>query len=155
VFLAAGPARTTILLLLVSQENVDTVRRIYEAFGKGDFARALEEADPDFEWIPPERDLQGPLQGLEDLRRFIEDQNEIFKDFRVEAEELQEHGDQVLALIRVRGEGRASSVAFDIRATTLWTFRGDRLIRGRVFPERDKALEAVGLPGEGVDYESR
>ena len=58
---------------------------------------------------------------------------------------MKEHGDQVLALIRVRGRGRASGVEFDIRAATLWTFRGGRLIRGQVFPEREKALEAAGL----------
>jgi ketosteroid isomerase-like protein len=129
----------------MSQENVETVRRIYQAFGQGDFAQALEEAEPDFEWIPPEQDIQGPVRGPDDLRRFLEDQNETFKDFRVEAEELREHGDQVLALIRVRGRGRTSSVEFDIRAATLWTFCGDRLIRGQVFPEREKALEAAGL----------
>ena len=129
----------------MSQENVETVRRIYDAFGEGDFARALEEAEPDFEWIPPEQDIQGPVQGLESLRRFLEDQNEAFEDFRVEAEELKDHGDQVLALIRVSGRGRASGVEFDIRAANLWTFRGGRLIRGQVFPEREKALEAAGL----------
>jgi ketosteroid isomerase-like protein len=129
----------------MSQENVETVRRIYDAFGEGDFARALEEGEPDFEWIPPEQDIQGPVQGLEGLRRFLEDQNEAFEDLRVEAEELKDHGDKVLALIRVRGRGRASGVEIDIRAANLWTFRGGRLIRGQVFPEREKALEAAGL----------
>ena len=129
----------------MSQENVEIVRRVYDALSQGDFERALEDAEPDFEWMPPEQDIQGPVQGAESLRRFLKDQNEAFEDFRVEAEELKEHGDQVLALIRVRGRGRASGVEFDIRAATLWTFRGGRLIRGQVFPEREKALEAAGL----------
>ena len=47
----------------MSEENVETVRRVYDAFGEGDFARALEEGEPDFEWIPPEQDVQGPVQG--------------------------------------------------------------------------------------------
>jgi ketosteroid isomerase-like protein len=129
----------------MSRENVEVVRRIYEAFGQGDFARALDEAEPDFEWIPPERDIQGPVRGREDLRRFLEDQNEAFEDLRVEAEELRVHGDQVLALIRVRGQGRASAVEIDIRAATLWTFRAGHLVRGQVFAERETALEAAGL----------
>ena len=129
----------------MSEENVETVRRIYDAFAEGDFARALEEGEPDFEWIPPEQDIQGPVQGKESLRRFLEDQNEAFEDFRVEAEELKVRGDQVLAFIRVSGRGRGSGVEFDIRAANLWTFRGGRLIRGQVFPEREKALEAAGL----------
>ncbi len=129
----------------MSQENVEIVRRIYDALSQGDFERALEDAEPDFEWMPPEQDIQGPVQGAESLRRFLKDQTEAFEDFRVEAEELKEHGDQVLALIRVRGRGRASGVEFDIRAATLWTFRVGRLIRGQVFPEREKGLEAAGL----------
>ena len=129
----------------MSEENVEVVRRIYDAFAEGDFARALEEGEPDFEWIPPEQDIQGPVQGLGNLRRFLEDQNEAFEDFRVEAEELKVRGDQVLAFIRVSGRGRGSGVEFDIRAANLWTFRGGRLIRGQVFPEREKALEAAGL----------
>ncbi len=129
----------------MSHENVETVRRIYEALAVDDVARALREAAPDFEWIPPERDIQGPIRGSNSLRRFLEDQNEAFEDFRVEAEELQEHGEHVLALIRVTGRGRASAAEFDIQAATLWTFRGDRLIRGQVFPERENALEAAGL----------
>ena len=129
----------------MSQENVEIVRRVYDAFGEGDFARALEEAGTRFRVDAPEQDIQGPVQGLESLRRFLEDQNEAFEDFRVEAEELKDHGDQVLALIRVSGRGRASGVEFDIRAANLWTFRGGRLIRGQVFPDRRKALEAAGL----------
>jgi ketosteroid isomerase-like protein len=129
----------------MSEENVEIVRRVYDALDEGDLPRVLEEAEPEFEWMPPEQDMQGQVQGPESLRRFLEDQNEAFEDFRVEAEELKDHGDQVLALIRVRGRGRASGVKFDIRAATLWTFRGGRLIRGQVFPERGKALEAAGL----------
>ena len=129
----------------MSEENVETVRRIYDAFAEGDFARALEEGEPDFEWIPPEQDIQGPVQGKESLRRFLEDQDEAFEDFRVEAEELKVRGDQVLAFIQVSGRGRGSGVEFDIRAATLWTFRGGRLIRGQVFPDRRDALEAAGL----------
>ena len=129
----------------MSEENVETVRRVYDAFGEGDFVRALEEGEPDFEWIPPGQDVQGPVQGLESLRRFLEDQNEAFEDLRVEAEELKDHGDQVLALIRVRG--RVSRKRRRDRYPS-----GDPLDlspgpcnRGQVFPEREKALEAAGL----------
>ena len=129
----------------MSQENVETVRRVYEALDKNDYVRVLAEAEPDFEWVPPAQDIAGPVRGFANLRRFLEDQEESFNNFRVEPEELREHGDQVLAFIRVRGEGGASSVPFDIRAATLWTFRGSRLIRGQVFPDRQEALKTFGL----------
>ena len=37
----------------MSQENVEIVRRIYEAFNQRDLAPGFELVAPDFEWIPP------------------------------------------------------------------------------------------------------
>jgi ketosteroid isomerase-like protein len=105
----------------MSEENVEAVRRLYDAFSTGDFARALEQAEPDFEWIPPERDIQGPVQGPHELQRLLRDQEEAYEEFRIEAEELTDHGDQVVAFVRIRGRGRTSGVEFDIRAATVWT----------------------------------
>jgi uncharacterized protein len=130
----------------MSQENVETVRRLYDAFSTGDFARALEQAEPDFEWVPPERDIQGPAQGRDELQRLLRNQEEAYEEFRIEAEELTDHGDQVVAFIRIRGRGRSSGVEFDIRAATVWTFDNGRLVRGKVYPDRDEALEAAGVP---------
>ena len=129
----------------MSQENVEAVRRLYDAFSTGDFAQALEQAEPDFEWVPPERDIQGPAQGRDELQRLLRNQEEAYEEFRIEAEELTDHGDQVLAFIRIRGRGRSSGVEFDIRAATVWTFDEGRLVRGKAYPNRDEALEAAGL----------
>ena len=129
----------------MSQENIEAVGRLYEAFSTGDFARALEQAEPDFEWVPPERDIQGPAQGRDELQRLLRNQEEAYEQFRIEAEELTDHGDQVVAFIRIRGRGRSSGVEFDIRAATVWTFDEGRLVRGKAYPNRDEALEAAGL----------
>jgi uncharacterized protein len=129
----------------MSQENVEAVRRLYDAFSTGDFARALEQAEPDFEWIPPARDIQGPAQGRDELQRLLRNQEEAYEEFRIEAEELTDHGDQVVAFIRIRGRGRSSGVEFDIRAATVWTFDKGRLVRGKAYPNRNEALQAAGL----------
>ena len=49
----------------MSQENVQTVRREYEAFNRRDLAGAFDHFDPDFEWVPDGRDLAQAVSGRE------------------------------------------------------------------------------------------
>ena len=128
----------------MSQENVEIVRRLYDAFNQGNVALALEPADPDVEWIPPEEDLSGPVRGRENIQQFIEEQLETYK-FELYPEEFFEKEDQVLAFIHVKGRGNISGAEFDIRIAHIWTVRDGRLVRGQAYAKRDEALEAVGL----------
>jgi ketosteroid isomerase-like protein len=130
----------------MSQENVKVVRRIYEALNERAIQRYPELIDPDFVWIPDERFTftEGPIRGRENVQRYWEDLAEsIHPD--VELEELFDQGDQVMALVRVRGQGDASGVALDTQTAHLWTLRHGRAVKVEVYADRDKALEAVEL----------
>jgi ketosteroid isomerase-like protein len=129
----------------MSQENVEVVRGIYEAFNKGDLARAVEPADPEFEFVPDDREVIGTLRGRENVQRYLEDQVDVFDESQVEAEELFDKDDQVIAFVRVQNRGRASGVELDVRIAHVWTFRDGKPVRCQVYAERDKALEAAGL----------
>jgi ketosteroid isomerase-like protein len=129
----------------MSQENVEIVRRIYEAFNEGDFARAVEPASPDFEFVPDEREIIGVFQGREKVQRYLEDQADVFDENQVQPEEFFDKDDQVIVFIRVRGRGRGSGVELDVRIAHVWTFRAGKPVRCEVFAERDKVLEAAGL----------
>ena len=54
--------------------------------------------------------------------------------------------------IYTSGRGRASGIKVENRVTHIWTMRGGKAIRFRVFPTTEEALEAVGRGelGEGV-----
>jgi len=129
----------------MSQENLEVVRRIYEASNRG--VPALPElTDPDFEWIPDERHTltQGPIRGREDVQRYFEDLIESLHP-QVELEELFDRGDQVMAFVRIRGRGDASAVELNVQTAHLWTLRHGKAVRGKVYADRDRALEAAGL----------
>ena len=128
----------------MSQENVEIVRRIYEAFNERDFASGRELLDPDFEWVPDRRDPAPPVRGRDEVQRFLEDQIEVL-GMTVELERAIEKGDQVVALICVRGEGQASGVGIEIWVASLWTFRDGTPVRGQAYALRAEALEAAGL----------
>ena len=129
----------------MSQENVETVRRIYEAFNRGDMEGAFELVSPDFEGIPDERDLAGTVRGRENVRRAIEEWIDSFVESRLDPERFFETGDQVIAFIRNTGRGRASGVELDVRVAQVWTFQAGTPVRAQTYADRERALEAAGL----------
>ena len=128
----------------MSEENVEIVRRIYEAFNQRDLAPAFELVAPDFEWIPPDRSFEATVRGREEVQRFLEDQIETL-DMQVRPEEFFEQGDRVVAFVRVQAQGQASGAGVEILAANVWTFRNGIPVRGETYAERAAALEAAGL----------
>jgi ketosteroid isomerase-like protein len=70
---------------------------------------------------------------------------DAWTDLTYAAEELIEAENSVVVAIYQRGVGRGSGAPTEWRAFHVWTFRGRSVIRLEAFPNRAKALEAVGL----------
>jgi ketosteroid isomerase-like protein len=71
----------------MSHQNVETIRRGYDAFNRGDLDAVVELMGPDFEWLPPQRSLTaGTYQGPDAVRREIATWTEPFEDFRWEVQ---------------------------------------------------------------------
>jgi len=66
-------------------------------------------------------------------------------DFHIDVEELTDLGEHVLARLRERGRGKGSGVEVERELFQLFTIRGDRIVRLRMYDTRPEALEAVGL----------
>jgi len=128
----------------VSQEHVEVIRRLYEAFNRRELTGELEALDPNFEWIPDGRSFESAIRGREHVLRFLEDQIETL-DLRLQPEKFFEKGDQVIAFIRATGRGEASRAEMDISIAGVWTLRDGMVVRGQAYADRGEALEAVGL----------
>ena len=129
----------------MSQENVEIVRVIHAAWARGDFRVGADQLAPDFEWDQfPEAVEPGTRRGAEvgDALRNI---FEVYKDFRFEANEFIDAGNNVVVTGRSRGIARGSGVDLDMEASMVWTLRRGRLVRNQAFTDRRKALEAAGL----------
>jgi ketosteroid isomerase-like protein len=88
----------------MSQENVDAIRASYEAFNRRDFDAFFEFYDPDIIWEQDERFVEpGTHYGHAGVRHVFDSIFESFEDFQVEAEEIFDLGDQVLAILRITG----------------------------------------------------
>ena len=75
----------------MSQENVEIVRRVAEAFNRSDVAAMVEEHDPDVEWHPAMQTSLGGeatvYRGHEGLRAMVRDFYEVFAEIHVDVSE--------------------------------------------------------------------
>jgi ketosteroid isomerase-like protein len=134
----------------MSKENVEIVRRLYEAAARGDWAhpeafapdvRSSRVMSPDTEGAG----LSGEWQGLDGLVENLRLWLSAWDDFRSTPEEFIEAGDKVVVLTRETGKGKASGVPLDQEAADVWELRSGKVIEVCFYLKREDALEAAGL----------
>jgi ketosteroid isomerase-like protein len=135
---------------MMSQENVEIVRGIYDAFARRDNVTPFEVYAEDIVWdySNAQRSRLGPkpvYHGHEGVREAWRDGLSAFSEFNFEVEELTDAGDQVLAVIRERDVGRASGAPVEASHSAVWTLADSKITRLQVFDDRQPALEAAGL----------
>ena len=131
----------------MSQENVEIVRRYFRAYEPGGLDALAEFWHPDITWRAAEGALDdvGLMEGPGELRRYYEQWEDTFESSRVEAEELVDAGDQVVAVVRGFGRMKESEAEVDIRYATVLSIRDGKIAAGREYFTREEALEAAGL----------
>jgi ketosteroid isomerase-like protein len=131
-------------------KNVEVVRRQFEAFQDGGLDAVAKYWHPEIEWRAVEgaADDVGLIRGEPGLRRYYQDWIDAMDPLRAEVEEvLFDDGEQVAAVIRNSGRGRASGVLTEGRYFVACTVRDGRIVSGREYDTREQALAAVGLSG--------
>jgi ketosteroid isomerase-like protein len=131
----------------MSQQNVELVRRRYEAFARGDIESALAMFHPDIQIEDHDRSLETPTtyEGRDGFLILFATVNEGFSDVRYIPEDVTEVDDQVLVQVRRTGRGEVSGAQVDERQFHIWDVVAGRAVRFRVYLDHDQALEAVGL----------
>jgi ketosteroid isomerase-like protein len=132
-------------------DNVELVQRTYrliEEVRAGD-SGALDDAfrdyvDADFEIHLPATYPEGAqvFPGRAGFQRWIAVTKEVWGEWRFERERFIDAGDQVVVLVRVVARGGSSGVPLDRKTAHIWTVRGARVTRCKVYLDRSEALEA-------------
>jgi ketosteroid isomerase-like protein len=131
----------------VSQADIETLRVGYEAVSRGDWDAPTRFAHPEFELRTADRvPNPGTYRGPEEVRRFFEDLFEPFEEVAVQPEEFFERADQIVVFVLTRFRPTGSSAVVENRIGHLWTMREGKAMRLEIFPRREDALEAAGLP---------
>jgi ketosteroid isomerase-like protein len=132
----------------MSQENVEIVRAVHAGWARGDFGAAQELFAPDFSWEQPAEAVEPGSRRGPEVRDALRNLFDVYDNYRVEASEfIDGGGDEVVVVARSKGTAKASRMELDQLFAFIWTVRGGRLARLRVFTDRERALQAAGLTG--------
>ena len=125
----------------MSRENVEVVRRGWDAWIRGDMDALFETFHPAVEWDTtsfegwPENDVYRGHDGV----------LTVFPDYTIEVEELRDLGDATLSRFRARGHGAASETPLVDPAWHAIKWRDGKCVWWRVCSTEAEALEAVRL----------
>ena len=128
----------------MSEENIDKLRRIYEAYNRGDYDDAISIMHPDVEFFPTGG--QPPYRGTASVRRWMEP--DAFEQQVVEPLEFVSSRQKVLVRTRTRGRGAGSGIELEVDGWNVWTFDDAGFaVRIEAYLDHDEgeALEAAGL----------
>ena len=127
----------------MSRESSEVVCAMYDAFNRGDTDTILDLADPAVS-VEDHGVIDGAIyEGREGVLRFLAFQADAFNAQSVELEELIETGDEIVAVIRLRGEGPLSRIPLEGRFSHVWQIAGGVVRRLRVYASKEEALEAA------------
>jgi ketosteroid isomerase-like protein len=133
----------------MSEENVEIVRRVYEAAARGDTATVLKLYDPEVVWdfSRPYGGLfgRGVYHGHEGLRNAFHEYHEAWESIEDNWEELVDAGEHVVSVVKSRARGRASGVEVGGTQYGVWTLSEGTIVRVVWFRSREEALKAAGL----------
>jgi ketosteroid isomerase-like protein len=126
----------------MSEENVKTVREIWDAYSRGDYDRVAGFHDPDIVVATLE---DGVVYGNDAVLANYKRWNEAWEKAETTLEEVIGHRDRVFLAVRFRARGRASEVEVDTRWYEVWMLRDGKVLRIDEYDDRAEALEAAGL----------
>src|SRR4051812_44533587 len=136
----------------MSQENVEIVRRSFEAFNRGGVDAVISGGfwSEEIVWDASPSGIPGMgiYRGTDEIRSFFEEdwfQAFPFEEWEVAVEELIDSGGQVIAMSRQRGRGATSGVGAELELAQIVTLRDGAIVHIVVYLDRAKALEAAGL----------
>jgi ketosteroid isomerase-like protein len=128
----------------MSRDNVELVRRAYEAFNRRDMIALSALLHPEMELLTTVE----AHQGAEGVLEWVRQTDAVIEGFAITVEEVVDLGDQVIAGVHERGRGKDSGIEIEQRFTHVWSVQEGRLLKLQAFTERAAALESVGLREE-------
>jgi uncharacterized protein len=131
-------------LTRMSQEDVERLRRGYEAFNEGGVDAIVSQLAPEIQIhdreSSPDRET---YHGRVGIRELFEATAEAFDELRLEPEEFIDAGDHTIVVLRQQVRGRRSGAEIVGRIAHVWTMQEGRAIDLRICRDKEQALKAI------------
>ncbi len=123
------------------------LREGYDAFNRRDAARLRELMVEDFKWNEaaevPGRKV---CRSADEFAAYMEGFDRLWDEFSFELLDLEPGVKEALiAQVRGRGKGKASTHEFELTIHHVWRFREGRVARMDAFLDRRDAMDAAGM----------
>jgi ketosteroid isomerase-like protein len=130
----------------MSEDNIEIVKRGFEALDAGGVDAMIDLLDPDFEaTVPPELSVEpDTYRGHEGMRRYFA-AFEGLDEVRFEFVDAVTRDDKVVATMRLRARGTDTGIEVEQLAYQLWTIREGKAVRVEAFANKADAIRAAGL----------
>ncbi len=135
----------------MSQENVELMRGLYDAFGRGDVEAVLGRMDEGIEWNEAENFIYadrnpyvGPQAVLEGVFARLGEDWEVFE---VKPEEFLDAGDRVVALGRYNAKHKASGREVWAQFAHVWGVREGMVTSFQQYTDTKQFADAVQKSG--------
>jgi uncharacterized protein len=131
----------------MSQENVEIVRRSFDAISSGDLDALLALYDSAVEFLPltGTRVESGGYRGHQGVLDYFAEVDDIWDELRPHADQVLTDGDQVVVVGGCAVRGKGSGVVTDSPLAWVITVRDGKITSHRGFRTAEDALEAAGL----------
>jgi uncharacterized protein len=135
----------------MSEENVEIVRRSYEAFMRGDGEAALSAYSPDAEWDDTRFRPEGKVhRGRDEISALVRRWVGTWTDYSIKLERVIEAGNRVVVIYEERGTGKGSGLKVNTQVGMVISLGGDRSherssIRIRSRPSKPPGCGSRGL----------
>jgi ketosteroid isomerase-like protein len=133
----------------MSQENVEIVRRLVDAWNRQDLEALLAFADPEAEYVnAPSAVEPGTRRGHEGLASVARAQWEYMPGALIELDRVHDRGDEVITEGHLSHLMPGSDTRISTPVLSSWKFRDGKVVRLEQLgggPEFAEALEAAGL----------
>lgn len=126
----------------MSVQNVELVKRVYDAFARGELADGA--FDPGVAWHG-RADLPDAqvAYGIDSVSAMVGRWVDSFEDFRADVELYIDRGDTVVVPLTVRGRITGTDNEVGMNETHVWTVRDGRVSEVREYPTKDEALAVL------------
>jgi len=125
------------------------VRRLADAFNRGDFEGVVAQFDPDCRLEEPPQMPDRPAggyRGHDGIREWMANLRRT-AEIRFEPRSFEVAGDAIVSEWRATGVGRASGAPMDWVSHVMLRLREGRIVEARAFLSRDEAREAARVAG--------
>lgn len=130
-------------------DNVAIIRKVYEAFEKGDVPTVLGLFDEKIAWSEAEHFpywTGAPFVGGDAIVQGVFARlGQDFDGFRVEVTRIVGGGDTVLSEVRYKGTAKATKKPVDAQAAHVWDLRNGKIVRFQQYVDTWHIAQVTGV----------